>query len=94
MKFDDMKMEKLKENMAGEKAEDRITEMIIKDIALGREAVGMFAELSIYGQNSLLTTCFDLATEARGITPSEYLDELKHLYKEAKETYGRQTEDP
>lgn len=89
MKFDDMKMEKLKETMAGEKAEDWMTEMIIKDLELGREAAGLFADLSLFGQDSLLVSCFDSAVEARGITPSEYLDELKKLYKKVKEKNGR-----
>lgn len=68
-------------------------QMVIKDLTFGSEAAKLFAELSIFGQNSLLAACFDSVVEARGITPSEYLDELKHLYKEAKERNGRQTED-
>lgn len=95
MKFDGMKMMKEKTDELMDKAEaiGLDPEMVIKDFAYGRKAAGLFAELSIYGQNSLLVSCFDSAAEARGITPAEYLDELKHLYKEAKERDGRQTED-
>lgn len=85
--------EKIDELMNKAKTKGLDPEMVIKDFAYGRKAAGLFAELSIYGQDSLLVSCFDSAAEARGITPSEYLDELKHLYKEAKEQNGRQTED-
>lgn len=68
-------------------------EMVIKDFAYGREAAGLFVELSVYGQDSLLVSCFDATAEARGITPAEYLDELKKLHKELKKKNGRQTED-
>lgn len=95
MKFDDMKMKKMTDEIANKaEAKGLDPQMVIKDFAYGREAAKLFAELSIFGQNSLLVACFDSAAEARGITPSEYLDELKHLYKEAKERNGRQTEDP
>lgn len=95
MKFDDMKMKKMPDEIINKaEAKGLDPQMVIKDFAFGREAAGIFAELSIFGQNSLLVACFDSAAEARGITPSEYLDELKHLYKEAKEKNGRQTEDP
>ena len=94
MKFDDMKMKKMTDEIINKaKVKGLDPEMVIKDFAYGREAAKLFAELSIFGQNSLLVACFDATAEERGITPSEYLDELKHLYKEEKERNGRQTED-
>lgn len=85
MKFGKIKMKKTVELMD----EAKKTEMIIKDLALGRKAAGLFAELSVFGQNSLLLSCFDSAAEARGITPAEYLDELKKLHKKVKKKNGR-----
>lgn len=96
MKFDDMKMmkEKTDELMNKAKTKGLDPEMVIKDFAYGTEAARLFAELSICGHDSLLVSCFDAAAEARGITPAEYLDELKKLYKklknmELKEKNGR-----
>lgn len=74
-------------NMAKTKGLD--PQMVFMDMAYGREAAKLFAELSIFGQNSLLVACFDSAAEARGITPSEYLDELRKLYKKGKKKNGR-----
>ena len=94
MKFQKIKMKKTVELMDKAKKKGLDPEMILKDVALGRKAAGLFAELSVFGQNSLLVACFDSAAEARGITPAEYLDELKKLYKELKKKNGRQTENP
>lgn len=94
MKFDDMKMKKMPDEIINKaEAKGLDPEMVIKDFAYGREAAVLFTELSIYGQDSLLVSCFDSVVEARGNTPSEYLDELKKLYKELKKKNGRQAED-
>lgn len=90
MKFDDMKMKKIPDeiiNKAEVKGLD--LQMVFMDMELGREAARLFAELSICGQDSLLVSCFDSAAEARGITPSEYLDELRELHKKVKKKNGR-----
>lgn len=84
MKFRKIKMKKTVELMDKEKKKGLDPEMVIKDLAYGKEAAGLFIELSICGQDSLLITCFDSAAEARGITPAEYLDELKKLHKKLK----------
>lgn len=88
-----MMKEKTDELMNKAKTKGLDPQMVYMDMAYGREAAKLFAALSIFGQSSLLVACFDSAAKARGITPSEYLDELKHLYKEAKERNGRQAED-
>lgn len=89
MKFGKIKMKKTAELMDEAKKKGLDPEMILKDLALGRKAAGLFAELSVFGQNSLLVACFDSAAEARGITPSEYLDELMELHKKGKKKNGR-----
>ena len=89
MKFQKIKMKKTVELMDKAKKKGLDQEMILKDLALGRKAAGLFAELSVFGQNTLLVSCFDSAAEARGITPSEYLDELRELYKKGKKKDGR-----
>lgn len=90
MQFDDMKMKKMPDEIINKaEAKGLDSEMILKDLALGRKAAGLFAELSVFGQNSLLVACFDSAAEARGITPSEYLDELRELHKKGKKKNGR-----
>ena len=89
MKFRKIKMKKTVELMDKAKKKGLDQEMILKDLALGRKAAGLFAELSVFGQNTLLVSCFDSAAEARGITPSEYLDELRELYKKGKKKDGR-----
>lgn len=89
MKFQKIKMKKTVELMDKAKKKGLDPEMILKDLALGKKAAGLFAELSVFGQNSLLVTCFDSAAEARGITQSEYLDELMELHKKAKKKNGR-----
>lgn len=94
MKFDDMKMKKMTDELMNKaKTKGLDPQMVIKDFAFGREAAKLFVELSFFGQDSLLVSCFDEVVMVRGITPSEYLDELKHLYKELKKKNGRQTED-